>query len=419
MSTANKIVVIDSQIAGIAGDMLLAALLDLGANKDKVTSAIYSLEQFGYQNINIEIKKVMRKEFQATTIDVTAKTSPHLHGCELIKIVETCTEQLNLSQKAKQFALNVINTLVGAEAKMHNTNLEHAHLHEVGLVDTAAEIVGSAVALDDLELFDSKIVATPVSVGGGLFKFSHGIVSSPAPATLLIFQSKQFPIKGGPIETELATPTGASIIVNLADETTSFYPAMVPTLIGYGAGTKNFQELPNVLRIAVGKPLDYGLTKEEIAVLETNLDDVTGETLGHAIDVLLQEGAKDVNIIPAVTKKSRPSHIVKVTANKQDVERLSRVLMDETGTLGVRVYPCQRHVINREVLQVELTIGGTKESVTIKVAKDHNGSVVNIKPEFEDVKRIANKLKKPLRQVNELILMQTKQVVFPKTSDSQ
>jgi uncharacterized protein (TIGR00299 family) protein len=419
LPAVNKIVVIDAQIAGIAGDMFLAALLDLGANTDKVTSAIYSLEQFGYQNINIELKKVMRKEFQATTVDVTAKASPHMHGGELIRIVETCTEQLNLSQKAKQFASNVIHTLVAAEAKLHNTNLEHAHLHEVGMVDTPAEIVGSAVALDDLGFFDAKIVATPVSVGGSLFKFSHGIVSSPAPATLSIFQSKQFPIRGGPIETELATPTGASLIVNVADETSSFYPAMVPTRIGYGTGTKDFQEMPSVLRITVGEPLDYGLTKEEIAVLETNLDDVTGETLGHTIDVLLQEGAKDVNILPAVTKKSRPSHVVKVTANKQDVERLSRVLMNETGTLGVRVYPCQRHVINRDVLHVELTIGGTKESVTIKVAKDHNGTVVNVKPEFEDVKRIANKLNKPLRQVNELILLQTKEVVFQKTSDSQ
>ena len=137
-------------------------------------------------------------------------------------------------------------------------------------------------------------------------------MSSPAPATLAIFQSKKFPIKGGPIEKELATPTGAAILVNVADEVSRFYPAMTPLKTGYGTGTKDFEEMPNVLRITVGEAVDYGLLKEEIAVLETNLDDVTGEILGHTIDVLLNEGAKDVCIVAAVTKKGRPSQILKV-----------------------------------------------------------------------------------------------------------
>jgi uncharacterized protein (TIGR00299 family) protein len=417
MSGLNKVAVIDCQIAGVAGDMFLGALLDLGANADKVVSAIKSLENLdgGYKNIEVDIKRIMSNGFEATTIDVTAEKAHKLHGIELIEMVKTCADKLSLSAKAKLFASNVIRTLVSAEAKIHNTDFDEVHLHEVGLVDTAAEIIGSAVALDDLGLFDSKIYSTPVSVGGGLFKFSHGTVSSPAPATLAIFQSKNFPIQGGPIEKELATPTGAAILVNLVDETGKFYPAMTPLKTGYGTGTKKFEGLPNVLRITVGNPVDYGLSKEEIAVLETNLDDVTGETLGHTIDVLFQEGAKDVNIVAAVTKKSRPSHILKVVTNKQDVERLSRVLMEETGTLGVRVYLCNRHVINRELFQVNVLVDGVNEQVNVKVAKDSRGEIIRIKPEFEDIKRVANKSKKSLREITDLVTLNAREALSSKS----
>ena len=174
--------------------------------------------------MKVEIKQVMRGGFRATKVDVTAQGKSRKDGKQLIEIVEKTAKQVGLSVKAKQFASNVIHTLVEAEANLHGTHLEHAHLHEVGMVDTAAEIIGSAVAMEDLGFFESKIYASPVSVGGGLFKFSHGTVSSPAPAALAIFQSKNYPIKGGPVEAELATPTGASLIVNLASEVSVFYP---------------------------------------------------------------------------------------------------------------------------------------------------------------------------------------------------
>ncbi|MEJ2243435.1 MAG: nickel pincer cofactor biosynthesis protein LarC [Candidatus Bathyarchaeota archaeon] len=352
MLKTNKIVVIDPQLAGVAGDMILGA--------------------------------------------------------------QNCTQKLDISQKAKQFASKTIHTLVEAETKIHNTSMDHTHMHEVGLVDTAAEIIGAAVALDDLGLFDAKIYSTPVSVGGGLFKFSHGTVSSPAPATLAIFQSKQFPIQGGPIGNELATPTGAAILVNLVDEVDRFYPTMVPVKVGYGAGTKSFEGIPNVLRITVGESVDYGLLKEEIVVLETNVDDVTGEILGHTIELLIEEGAKDVSIISAVTKKSRPNQIIKAIVNKTDAERLSRVIMDETGTLGVRVCLCERYVINREVVELKLTVGAITEKVAVKVAKDTNGKIVRVKPEFEDVKRLANKSKKTAREISDLIITKAQQVLNQK-----
>jgi uncharacterized protein (TIGR00299 family) protein len=404
MTEFSSIVIVDCKIAGVAGDMILGALLDLGADVNKVTAAIKSLEteEYGYSNIQVDIKKVMRKGFQATKASVTAEGKTHKDGKQLIEIIEKTAERLNLSVKAKQFASNVIHSLVNAESNLHGGHLHDVHLHEVGLVDTAAEIIGSAVAMDDLDFFNAKIYATPVSVGGGIFKFSHGIVSSPSPAALAIFQSKNFPIKGGPVESELATPTGAAIIVNLASEAIPYYPEMAPVKVGYGAGDKEFPEMANLLRITIGKPIKNPLLEDQIAVLETNIDDMPGEIIGHAVDRLLLEGAKDVSIIPMFTKKNRPGHIITVIADQKDAPHLSRVLIDETGTLGVRVQYCKRHVIARDVSQVDLTIDGKKETVTIKISKNRQGKIIRIKPEFEDLKQLAEKTGLPLRELSEL-----------------
>ena len=411
MTEHKKILLIDCQASGVAGDMILGALIDLGANIDKITAAIKSLEnpEYGYENIKIDVTQVMRGEFKATQIDVTSKGSQKKHGKELIDIIEKAAGHLELSPKAKQFASKVIRTIVGAEADLHKTSFDDAHLHEVALVDTAAEILGVAVALDDLGLFDAKIYSTHVAVGGGTFKFSHGIVSSPAPATLAILQSKNFSFHGGPIEAELATPTGVSILVNLVEEVVRFYPAMTPLKVGYGAGTKEFDQMPAVLRFTLGNSLENDLVTDEIAVLETNIDDATGEVLGYTLDKLLQEGAKDVSIIPMYTKKNRPGQIVKVIADQKDVSHLSRVLMDETGSLGVRVYYCERHIIARELCSVDLVIGGVKEAIRVKVSKNSNGEIIRVKPEFEDLKRLAEKTKKPLREMSDLAVSKTQE----------
>ncbi len=412
MSEINKMLIIDCQIAGIAGDMFLGALIDIGADVNKVVSAIKSLEKpvYGYKNVKIDIQQVLRKEFKATKIDVTAESTSRKNGSELVEIVEENAKNLKLSSKAQQFASNTIRTLVYSEMKLHNKSSSNVHLHEVSLVDTPAEIIGAAVAMEDLGLFYAKIYATPASVGGGLFKFSHGAVSSPAPATLEIFRSKNFPIKGGPAESELTTPTGAAILVNLTSEVSRFYPEMTPLKAGYGAGNKDFEEMPNVLRLTIGEPLENWLLKDEIAILETNVDDVTGEIIGNTLGKLLREGAKDVSIIPMFTKKNRPGQILKIVADRKDVKHLSRIILEETGTLGVRVYPCERHIINREVISVDVLIDNVKARVKVKIAKDKHGKIIRTKPEYEDAKRLADKTGKPLREINDIIITKAKTV---------
>jgi hypothetical protein len=410
MSSIERIAVIDCQIAGISGDMLLSALLDLGANNAKVIEAIRSLESFmkGCRKLEVNIKDVIRRGFHAKKIDVKSDGVAEMKGAQLIKTVRKCVGNLTLSEKAKQFAFNTVDTLVNVEAKVHGKNIEEIYLHETALVDAPAEIIGAAVALEDLNFFNMKVYSLPVAVGGGLFKFSHGIVSSPAPATIEILRSKKFPIIGGPVDSELATPTGVSLLVNIAKEVVRFYPPMTPTAIGYGAGTKDFAEMPNVLRITVGEPLDYQFLRDEVIVLETNLDDVTGEVIGHAVDKLLQEGARDVSVIPMFTKKNRPGHIIKIIADRATMERLLKVLIDETGTLGVRVYPCERRILNRETVSVKVEIEDVEESINVKVARNRRGEVLQIKPEYEEVKRIAKKTCKPIREIMDGVKMKAR-----------
>jgi len=277
----------------------------------------------------------------------------------------------------------------------------------LGSADTLIDILGVAAAVEELGFFkDTLIYSTPVAVGGGIFKFSHGAFSSPAPVTLEILRSKGFAMVGGPVKAELATPTGVALLVNLVHEVVCFYPSMVPVVVGYGAGSRDLKDVSNVLRIVVvvGEPLDYGLLRDEMCVLETNLDDVTGEVIGHTVDRLLSEGVRDVCIVPMFTKKNRPGHIVKVIVDKEDVERISRILMEETGTLGVRIIPCSRHILAREIISVEIDTELGKETVRLKVAKDSRGKILHAKPEYDDIKRLAEKLNKPLKEIIKLVM---------------
>lgn len=385
--------------------MIVGALLDMGADTTKVVKAMESVKDFieNCENIEVVVRDVSRKGFHAKKVDVRTKEVEEMSGLGLIKATSRCLEYLELSKKAKQFALNSIKTLVEAEAKIHDEPIEKVHLHEAGSVDTPADIIGTAVAADDLGIFNMRVYSTPVAVGGGLFRFSHGTVSSPAPASLEMLRSRNFPFKGGPIEYELATPTGVSMLVNLANEIVHLYPSMKAIKVGYGAGMRDFEEIPNVLRVVLGEPINYNLIRDEIMVVETNLDDVTGEVIGYTINRLLLEGAKDVSVIPIFTKKNRPGQILKVITDRQNFERLSRILMEETGSLGVRIYPCERRTLTREMVPVEIEIDGSKEQVSVKVAKDRKGEIVQVKPEYEDVRRIAEKTHKPLRKIMKVI----------------
>ncbi len=416
LTDVKRILVIDCQLAGVAGDMMVGALLDLGVNVPRFIDAMETVSEYleSCTGLEIEVETVSRRGFSAKKLHVHAEEHGHhhVHGSEIREVIEKSINALSLSSRAKNLALNTIDTLIEAEAKIHGEPHGSVHLHEAGSIDTVVDIVGSALALEELGLLkDTKIYSTPVAVGGGLFKFSHGTVPSPAPATLEILSSKEFPMVGGPINFELTTPTGAALLVNMVDVATPFYPMFKPTRTGYGSGTKDFELIPNVVRVTMGKPVSYGLLSDRIYVLETNLDDVTGEVIGYTIDRVMKAGAKDISVVPMTTKKNRPGYILKVITSRENVERLSMLLMEETGTLGVRMYPCQRHILARESIAVSMKIDGIDVQVNVKIARDTSGNIVQMKPEFEDVKRLAETVNKSLRETAELVKTKAREVL--------
>ncbi|MEM3151274.1 MAG: nickel pincer cofactor biosynthesis protein LarC, partial [Candidatus Bathyarchaeia archaeon] len=309
--------------------------------------------------------------------------------------------ELSFSNEAKIFALNSAKTLIEAEAKIHGEKLEEVKLHETGSIDTLVDIIGVAKAAEELNLFKETVYSTPVAVGKGLLKFSHGIFSIPAPATLEILKKRRFKFLGGEIDGELTTPTGAALLTNLASTSLSSLPLMIPLSVGYGSGSKNFKEGANILRVIKGEIEDSSYPYMDlIYVLETNLDDVSGEVIGYVMERLINEGAKDASIIPIFTKKNRPGYILKVISDETHVNKLISLIMKETGTLGVRVSSCIRHLALRDKTIVKINLNqNIKEQIALKISRSKEGELIQVKPEYEEAKKIALKTNQPLKEV--------------------
>ncbi len=403
------VLVIDAQVAGISGDMLLSSLVNMGAKKSKVIDAAYSIEEHlrGSKIAKMDFEKTVKHGTEATYLVLETIEEYHERkGIEIQECILSTSDKIGLSEKAKVFAKESIRSLLYAESNIHGETLESVHFHEASSIDTAIDIIGSAIALDDLRLFSDEIISTPVAVGGGTLTFSHGTVSNPASAILEIFRGSDIAIHGGRIKEELTTPTGASLLVNLVDKCSEFYPTMKIKSIGYGAGSKNFDGFPNVLKIVQGE-LTEEFQLDTIQILETNLDDVSGETIGHMIDKLIANGAKDVTVTGGITKKGRPTNLVSVICEPSIANTLISMLISETGTLGVRIRSSNRYVVPRIVVSVPITIQGKNFTVKCKIVK-HNETIKHFKVESDDVKTIADSLSLPFKETSDLISSEIK-----------
>lgn len=396
------VIVIDPQIAGISGDMLLCALVNIGANKSKIINGVY-LAQDNLQNSkinNLDFVTVQKSGIQATQIvlDIDEKVSER-KGTDVRKCISLTSDKIGLSEKAKSFATSTIDTLLMAETRVHGTTIDSVHLHEASGLDTAIDIVGTAIALNDLGYFDDEIITTPVAVGGGMLSFSHGITSNPGGAILEIFKNSKITITGGKVKDELTTPTGASMLVNLATRCLEFYPQLQVSKVGYGAGTKSFAEIPNVLKIVHGeKTTSY--ERDSVIILETNVDDVSGEVLGHMLEKIMEKGAKDVTITPAITKKSRPTHLVSVICDNNSMNSVLDLLFSETGTLGVRVRGSERFIVPRSTVKTTITIDDKNFTIHYKIfGKDKT----NFKIESDDIKSVSESINRSYKQTEDLI----------------
>ena len=409
------VVIIDSQIAGISGDMLLSALINIGAKKSKVIDGIHIAENYfsGSKIQKIDFQKTVKHGTEATQLLLDVKENTHERkGIEIQECVMLVSDKIGLSEKSKVFARESIRSLINAESKIHGEPIESVHFHEASSIDTVVDIIGTAIALDDLDFFSEEIISTPVAVGGGTLSFSHGIISNPASAILEIFRNTNLIVSGGQVKDELTTPTGASLLVNLTKNCSEFYPPMKIKSIGYGAGKKNFEGFANILKIVRGEKTDY-FQQDSVQILETNVDDVSGEVLGYLIDKIMSNGAKDITVSPAITKKGRPTHLVSIICNSESTNGILDTLVSETGTLGVRIRTSSRYVIPRVMVTIPVVIHGKNFAVKCKVVKSGE-DVKHFKVEPIDIKSIADSLFLSFKETNEIVRSQVKQKIGAK-----
>ncbi|HII08854.1 MAG TPA: nickel pincer cofactor biosynthesis protein LarC, partial [Methanosphaera sp.] len=373
------VVVIDPQVSGLAGNMFIGAFIDLGADKEKIKDVITNYaKEFG--DIQVDINKKSKSGVMTTFADIQTHDNSARHFPDIMNKLDEITKEKysedNTVIKSVELAKKIFKTLADAESEVHGKNLEELHFHEVGCADAVADIVGASYAYHLLNFDDEKVYSLPVATGSGCVNTLHGILPVPAPAVLNIL--KNIPTIGGEVDTELATPTGSAILVNITDEYTSSMPLLKNKTIGYGSGKKDLKIL-NALRIIKA---DDDSKENVITVLETNIDTLSGEILGGLYDTLLNEGARDVCITPTIMKKNRPGHIVKVITRPENAEHLVNVLMEETGTLGVRMLPhVHRGVAIRENIIHNIKIKDNDEKIRFKIG-EINGKVIKCSPEY-------------------------------------
>lgn len=363
--------------SGISGDMTVGALIDAGADGPTLLDGLNSLNL----GATYSYEKTKRRGIAATKFHVDfPEQKAHRHLPHIFKIIENATR---LSDKTKQRAEAVFHALGLAEAKMHAQPLERVHFHEVGAVDSISDIVGACYALELLGIDD--IVCSPVNVGSGTVETEHGTLPVPAPATAELLLNKPIYSQGPAME--LTTPTGAAIVAALASDFGAM-PAMSITATGYGAGSKDFPMQANVLRAVIGTRTG-AVESTTVSVLEANIDDSTPQILGYAMDRLFAAGALDVTIQPLLMKKNRPGSLLSVIARPQDQEPLAKIILEETTTLGLRIYTAERRVQSRSEIMVETPYGSVKMKVT----------PLGASPEYDDCRALAAAQNVPLKTV--------------------
>ncbi|HQK20434.1 MAG TPA: nickel pincer cofactor biosynthesis protein LarC, partial [Polyangiaceae bacterium] len=368
-----KILYLDAA-SGVSGDMFVSALLDLGVPFEVLKKTIDALP---IEGVHLEWGTRFRQGIAGSSFVVHVQgEQPARHWQE----IDDMLVHASLPAPVVSSARGIFRRLAEAEAQVHGISPQRVHFHEVGAVDAIVDIVGAASLVSFLE--PSRIMVSPLPMGYGTVKAAHGILPLPAPATLLCLQGA--PTYGVDVEGELVTPTGAAIVATFADEY-SRWPSMLAERTGMGTGTKEWSSLPNVLRVVLGAPVveKQSQVSPTHTVIETNVDDMTGELAAHTIRILMDSGARDVWVTPTTTKKGRPGMVLSVLAAKEDVARLEEAILRETTTLGVRKIDVTRTELPRKESEVETRFG----AIAVKLAEQ--GDSVRMKPEFDACVRAA------------------------------
>lgn len=371
--------------SGISGDMLLGALVDAGLPLAVLESELRKLE---LKSWNLSTEHVRRGELTATkfAFNVTRDETERTWGAirELIR-----SSRLNDTVKIR--AETIFDRLAEVEGRIHGRPKDDVHFHELGGADSILDIVGACVAIEVLDI--EQIISSPLNVGGGMVKTAHGTFPVPAPAATALLQGVLVYSSG--VQAELVTPTGAAIVSTLVQNYGAL-PPMKLAAVGYGAGSRLLPEIPNVLRVFLGESAERGRAADTdtVAVLETNLDDMSPLVGGYFVEQALAAGALDVFFTPVQMKKNRPGVLLSLICPPERVGTLSELVFQQTTTIGLRIYEARRRMLEREIVSVETPLG----QVRMKLAK-LNGRVLNVAPEFEDCQRIARERSLSLKQV--------------------
>jgi len=374
-------------IGGISGDMTLGAFVSAGMPFDTLAN---ELAKLGLEGFELQASHIERSGIVATKIDVVVSQQPHYH--RHLKDINELIDRSSLSQSVKERAKKIFLEVARAEAVIHGSTIEKIHFHEVGAIDSLVDIVGASICIEFFNI--DEVYSSPVKVGGGGFvKSAHGKLPVPTPATMEIL--KDYPVVLTDIQHELTTPTGAAIVKALSKGTLPT-TKLKATAIGYGAGTKEFEAIPNLLRVMIGK-IDREYETDTVIVVEANIDDMNPEIYPYVIERLMEAGAYDAFVLPVLMKKGRPGMILSAITERGKLDAVNAVIFKETTTLGVRTIPSERFKLPRSSREVKTSLGPVKVKVVV------NEGTERIVPEFEECKRIAREKNMALKDVYKIL----------------
>ncbi|MGY5872168.1 MAG: nickel pincer cofactor biosynthesis protein LarC [Candidatus Thorarchaeota archaeon] len=446
---AKKRILLDVATAGASGDMFLSALTDFIGEADVLLPVAASLLIYD-PSFRLAIGSKEHSGSTGRVLQITRNPTIRLDPGPMMEVLQAVAEEVELSPKGKNLVKDTMTVLLQAESRAHNKPIDELHLHETGSIDTVLDIVGTIYLLERAGLLeDTDIISTRVAVGSGIISTEHGDLEVPVPAVAEILVVHDMLFHNGDAETEVLTPTGAALLAVLATEYVDSVEDFVPQNQGIGFGTRDLGKVPNMMKIILGEllipegtrpqttPKEEPKKKEpepkakeepakvtkpkteerigvldewnadEVVVIETNVDDVDGESLGTLFETLLEEGlAYDVVIIPAIGKKNRPCHVVKVVAPKTGLKGIAEVMIRHLGTIGIRYNTWARLKAARETLVCSLEIDDKEYMVRVKVSRTADGTIINIKPESDDMIRVSRETGIPIRELKPRVAMQ-------------
>lgn len=369
--------------------MTIAALLDVGADADYLIAEIGKLNLQGFE---LKIFRMKRSEINAVKFEVQIQHQPHYHTHlgDIFKIIDSSS----LSDLVKTNSEKIFETIGVAESKIHNIPLNQIHFHEVGAIDSIVDIVGTCICVENLGI--EKIYTTRVKLGRGLIDTQHGLMPNPAPATLEIL--KDYPVEFTEMNYELTTPTGAAIVKTLSNGIYDKTSVNNIKKIGYGSGTFDIKESPNLLRVILCEGIEETNESDDLLQIETNIDDMNPQIYPYVMEKLFEAGARDVYFHDITMKKGRPGILLSVLVDAVTLDKAVEIIYNETTTLGVRINKIGRHKLHREIKEFQTSLGKIDAKLITR------NSSIRVIPEFEDCKKLAIKLNKPVYSIYELLL---------------